>query len=69
MSPTSLSHARLLLVDDDEEACRLLAETDDTVAQISLACGYATPAHFQRQFQAHQQRAPLAYRSAVRRSV
>ena len=26
MSPTSLSHARLLLVDDDEEACRLLAE-------------------------------------------
>ena len=49
-------------------ACRLLAETDDTVAQISVACGYLTPAHFQRQFKIHQHRSPLTYRSAVKGS-
>jgi AraC-like DNA-binding protein len=48
-------------------ACRLLAETDQTVGQIADVCGYPTPAHFQRQFQKLQQRSPLAYRTAVRR--
>ena len=37
-------------------ACRLLAETDQTVSQIADACGYPTPAHFQRQFHRHQNR-------------
>jgi AraC-like DNA-binding protein len=50
-------------------ACRLLAETDQTVSQIADACGYPTPAHFQRQFHRHQKRSPLAYRSAVRVQV
>jgi len=49
-------------------ACRLLAETDDTVAQIASACGYVTPAHFQRQFHSYQRRSPLSYRHAVRRA-
>jgi AraC-like DNA-binding protein len=48
-------------------ACRLLAETDQTVSQIADACGYPTPAHFQRQFHRHQKRSPLLYRSAVRK--
>lgn len=48
-------------------ACRLLAETDKTVSEIADACGYPTPAHFQRQFQRHQRRPPLAYRTAVRK--
>lgn len=47
-------------------ACRLLAETDDTVARIATSCGYPSPANFQRQFHRHQQRSPLAYRAAVR---
>lgn len=47
-------------------ACRLLAETDDTVARIATVCGYPSPANFQRQFHRHQQRSPLAYRAAVR---
>jgi len=48
-------------------ACRLLAETDETVRQIAAACGYPTPAHFQRRFQRHQKRPPLDYRAEVRR--
>ena len=48
-------------------ACRLLAETDQTVSQIADACGYPTPAHFQRQFHRHQNRSPLVYRLAVRK--
>ena len=48
-------------------ACRLLAETDQTVSQIADACGYPTPAHFQRQFHRHQKRSPLLYRAAVRK--
>lgn len=47
-------------------ACRLLAETDDTVARIATNCGYPSLANFQRQFQRHQRRSPLAYRAAVR---
>lgn len=47
-------------------ACRLLTETDDTVARIASDCGYPSPANFQRQFQRHQHRSPLVYRAAVR---
>jgi len=43
-------------------ACLLLAETDLTVSQIAVDCGFISPAHFQRQFRAHQHCAPLAYR-------
>ena len=46
-------------------ACLLLAETDLTVSQIAMDCGFVSPAHFQRQFREHQQCAPLAYRSHV----
>ena len=50
-------------------ACRLLAETDKSVKEITDVCGYASPANFQRQFQMHQRHSPLAYRTAVRRST
>lgn len=50
-------------------ACRLLAETDQSVKEITDACGYASAANFQRQFQMHQRHSPLAYRHAVRRSI
>jgi AraC-like DNA-binding protein len=48
-------------------ACRLLAETDQTVGEIADACGYPNRAHFQRQFHRLEKRSPLAYRSAVRK--
>ncbi len=46
-------------------ACRLLAETDMTVMQIGYACGYASPAHFQRQFKKHAHYTPSDYRKRV----
>ena len=48
-------------------ACRLLAESDQTVNQIATDCGYESLSHFQRQFTLHQGRSPNAYRAAVRR--
>lgn len=47
-------------------ACRLLAETDKTVGEITDMCGYPSPAHFQQQFQRFEHRSPLIYRAAVR---
>jgi AraC-like DNA-binding protein len=49
-------------------ACRLLAETDQTVNEIAAGCGYSSLANFQRQFQKVQHRPPLAYRGIVRRT-
>lgn len=46
-------------------ACSLLAETDLTVSQIAMDCGFVSPAHFQRKFREHQQCSPLAYRGHV----
>ena len=46
-------------------ACLLLEETDLTVSQIAMDCGFVSPAHFQRQFREHQHCAPLACRSRV----
>ncbi|MDI1313420.1 AraC family transcriptional regulator [Prosthecobacter sp.] len=50
-------------------ACLLLAETDLTVSQISMDCGFVSPAHFQRQFREHQHCVPLVYRSRVAQPV
>lgn len=47
-------------------ACRLLAETDMTVAEIIRACGYLSAAHFQRQFRKYHRRSPQAYRQSLR---
>lgn len=47
-------------------ACRLLAETDKTVAEITRVCGYLSAAHFQRQFRKYHHRSPQAYRLSLR---
>ncbi len=47
-------------------ACSLLAETDLTVSQISMDCGFVSPAHFQRKFREQQHCVPLVYRGRVR---
>lgn len=45
-------------------ACRLLRESDDTVADIAFASGFNNLAHFNRQFRHHHNCSPRAYRAA-----
>lgn len=45
-----------------EAACRLLAQTDHTVAAIALECGFYDHAHFTRCFRRIMGTAPSAYR-------
>jgi AraC-like DNA-binding protein len=47
-------------------ACRILAESDDTVSQIADVCGYPSGPYFQRQFRKLQKCSPLEYRHQVR---
>jgi len=48
-----------------EEASRLLRETDQSVAEIAHACGYADHSAFTRQFRATVGTTPRAYRDAT----
>ena len=45
-----------------EHACRLLAETDDTVATIAQRCGFYDHAHFTRTFASQMGTSPSRYR-------
>lgn len=50
--------------------CRLLAETDATVTEIALSCGFESMANFEKQFAERQGSSPKAYRQkALRISV
>ena len=44
------------------QARKLLAETNQPVAEIAVACGYVDIAHFSRQFHARVGGAPGGYR-------
>jgi AraC-like DNA-binding protein len=43
-------------------ACRLLRETDKTIAEIAYECGFTNLANFNRQFRGHYQLTPKEYR-------
>jgi len=45
--------------------CRLLAETDATVSEIALNCGFDSIANFEKQFRRFQGCSPTAYRQRV----
>ncbi|MGI9242244.1 MAG: helix-turn-helix domain-containing protein [Verrucomicrobiales bacterium] len=45
-----------------ETACRLLKETDQTIVDIALACGFHDHAHFSRCFKKHMGKPPSEYR-------
>ena len=45
-----------------ERACRLLIETDDTIAAVAQRCGFYDHAHFSRAFAAVMGVSPSAYR-------
>lgn len=42
--------------------CRMLAETDDTISEIALKCGFDSIANFEKQFRRLQQCSPKEYR-------
>ena len=44
-------------------ACRLLAQTDSSIADISVAVGYRNLANFNRQFRSETGYTPSAYRA------
>ena len=47
-----------------ESACRRLAETDESIAAIAVACGFHDHAHFTRSFRRIMADTPSAYRAA-----
>jgi AraC-like DNA-binding protein len=47
-------------------ACRLLAETDDTIARIAYAAGYENLSYFNRSFLANKGIAPGKFRKGHR---
>jgi AraC family transcriptional regulator len=49
-----------------ESACRRLAGSDDGLAQIALAAGFADQSHLTRTFKRHMRITPAAFRSLHR---
>jgi AraC-like DNA-binding protein len=47
-------------------ACRMLADTEHSVMNIALDCGFENLANFNRQFLRHTQKTPRQYRATVR---
>lgn len=52
-----------------EKACRLLTETDDTIAMIGIECGFYDHAHFTRAFRSLMAISPTEYRKDRRGST
>jgi AraC family transcriptional regulator len=50
-----------------QRAAELLRRSEDTVQQISAACGYASPGQFASAFRRHYGASPTQYRSEARR--
>jgi AraC family transcriptional regulator len=48
------------------EGRRLLEQTDDSVLQVALACGFKDASHFTKTFRAETGQPPLAYRRSAR---
>jgi AraC-like DNA-binding protein len=63
MTMTEFIHRRRL-----SDACLLLRETTDSVAEIAAACGYTTMAHFRRMFARYRGVSPSAYRQLMARA-
>lgn len=60
---TFVAHVNELRV---TRAARLLAETDQPVADIAFTCGFGNLANFNRRFRARYRQTPTSYRSAYR---
>ena len=63
-SAAGLTFAKFLGAVRLSEACRLLVETDATVAQICHQCGFSNLSNFNRRFLAAKKFTPRAFRRA-----
>jgi AraC-like DNA-binding protein len=63
MTMTEYIHRRKL-----RDACGMLRDTNDTVAQIAAACGYTSVGHFRRLFARYRGLSPTAYRQLMARA-
>jgi AraC family transcriptional regulator len=61
---TGLSPHKYIIERRLERGKRLLADTQDSVAQIALACGFSDQAHFARNFSQHYGSSPSALRKS-----
>lgn len=62
-SMTPMQYIRQLRL---SEAKRLLRETDDSIADITLAVGYSCQSHLTKVFEQNEQISPHAYRTQSR---
>jgi len=63
MTLTEYLHRRRLT-----DACAMLRETTDTIAEIAAACGYPSIGHFRRMFARYRGVSPAAYRQLMARA-
>lgn len=59
---TSKSFSRFIIELRIKHACKLLLESDETIAQICFECGFNTLSNFNKQFKAEMNRTPSQYR-------
>ena len=60
-----ISAGELIIKARVDAGCRLLRDTEEPIAQIALACGYADHSAFTRQFRARTGMTPRAFRANV----
>jgi AraC-like DNA-binding protein len=63
MTMTEFIHRRRLA-----DACTMLRDTTDSIAEIATACGYPTIGHFRRMFARYRGVSPSAYRQLMARA-
>ncbi len=63
MTITEYIHRRRLM-----DACAMLRDTSDSIAEIATACGYPTVGHFRRVFVRYRGVSPVSYRQLMARA-
>ncbi|MEQ9503064.1 MAG: helix-turn-helix transcriptional regulator [Deltaproteobacteria bacterium] len=64
LGAAGLKYSELLDRIRNEEAARLLSDSDLSITEIGYVCGFADTAHFSRSFKKRHEKTPSAFRSA-----